>query len=331
MEAVLCYPRGTTLGASGVTRASWEFLPAQQDAAGEAAPGAFASLAAMRAATGQGSRYYFDPDSGLLFLRVRQAAGWGGSQPDGYCPPGGCAALVVHAVPAGAAPTPQQCEARLAALPGAAPTGDAFLAATLPAPLFDLPAACPQLPMFGCDCWGQTGCAGKACTAPERASCDASGASGATTAAAKPAASSPPPATKAKPPPPHTSALLKSKPQKTPSPSPPPPRPPSPRPPPPSPRPSPNPPPPSPPPPPPPIDWGTPLLVSNFASGALDRTLFDVEQDCWGGGNCERLPACWLRAASPGSLRGRLQACLSCAPLHAQAGQHSVIFGLMPS
>lgn len=105
VEAVLCYPRGTTLGASGVTRASWEFLPAQQDAAGEAAPGAFASLAAMRAATGQGSRYYFDPDSGLLFLRVRQAAGWGGSQPDGYCPPGGCAALVVHAVPAGAAPT----------------------------------------------------------------------------------------------------------------------------------------------------------------------------------------------------------------------------------
>lgn len=174
VEVVFCYPRGTTLGAAGVTRASWEFIDAQQDAASEAAPGAFASLAAMRAASGQGSRYFFDANSGLLFLRVRQAAGWGGRQPDGYCPPGGCAALVVHAVPAGVAPTPQQCEAQLTALPGGAPTSDAFLAAALPQPLFNLGVACPRMPLFGCDCWGHTGCANKECTPAERATCDAS-------------------------------------------------------------------------------------------------------------------------------------------------------------
>ncbi len=174
VEAVLCYPRGTTLGAAGVTRASWEFVDAQQDTAGEAAPGAFASLAAMRAASGQGSRYFFDANSGLLFLRVRQAAGWGSRQPDGYCPPGGCAVLVVHAVPAGVAPTPQQCEAQLAALPGGAPTGDAFLSATLPQPLFNIAVACPRTPLFGCDCWGHTGCGSKECTPAERATCDVS-------------------------------------------------------------------------------------------------------------------------------------------------------------
>ncbi|KAL4443276.1 hypothetical protein ABPG75_011013 [Micractinium tetrahymenae] len=177
VEAIVCYPGGTTLGAAGVTRGSWEFLPSQQDAAAEAAPGSFASLAAMRAATGQGSRYYFDAASGLLFLRVQQSAGWGGQEPDGYCPPGGCAVLVVHAVPAGAAHTPQQCEAWLAALPGGASTNaasDPFLSAALPAPLFNLTTACPGLPAFGCDCWGHTGCASKECTAAERACCDAS-------------------------------------------------------------------------------------------------------------------------------------------------------------
>ncbi|PSC75318.1 Glucan endo-1,3-beta-glucosidase A1 [Micractinium conductrix] len=66
---------------------------------------------------------------------------------------------------------------------------------------------------------------------------------------------------------------------------------------PPPPRPSPPPPSPSPPPPrplpPPPapapasVDWGTPILTATFEGSTLDRTLFDVEQDCWGGGNGE--------------------------------------------
>jgi hypothetical protein len=194
VEAVLCLPPGTPLGAAGITRASLEFVRSDADAGGEAAPG-FASLAAMRGATGSGSRFFYHQASGLLFLRLRQAAGWGGAPPTGYCPPGGCAALFAHVAAVAPAPSAAQCEARLAGLPGGAPIDvatDPFLAAALPLPLFDLRTSCPDLPPFGCDCWGWVGCANRACTAAEAQPCVAGVQGGGLT---------PPPAPRRPPPP----------------------------------------------------------------------------------------------------------------------------------
>lgn len=202
VEAVLCYPPGSPLGASGVTRGTLEFVTAGQDAGSEAAP-SFASLATMRAATASGSRHYYEQAAGLLFVRLRQAATWPAGGPGfahGYCPPGGCSWVAVHSAAGSAAPTAADCEARLASVAGAAPSNaatDPFLSATLPPPAFDLKAACPSLPAFGCDCWGYTGCANRECTAAERTPCDArlDGGSGGSTASPPPptAAGSPPP------------------------------------------------------------------------------------------------------------------------------------------
>lgn len=205
VEVVLCYPPGTPLGSAGVTRGSIEFISERADALGQAAP-AFASLSAMRAAADQGSRYFYNATAGLLFLRLRQAAGWGGAEPAGYCPPGGCAAIAVNAGVSSAATTAEQCESRLAASPGGAPSDaatDAYLAAALPAPLFDLKTACPSLPPFGCDCWGFAGCANRECSAAERSmTCDA-GTAGNPLPPPPPAAGSPPllPPTTQTPPP----------------------------------------------------------------------------------------------------------------------------------
>lgn len=210
IETVLCYPPGSPLGASGVTRGAVESLAASQDAGTEAAP-RFTSLAAMRAAASAGSRFYYDAGAGLMFVRLRQAAAWPAGGPGfahGYCPPGGCSWVAVHSAAGGAAPGPADCEARLAAVAGGAPsdaTTDPFLSARLPPPAFDLKAACPSLSTFGCDCWGYTGCANRECSAAQRASCDASldGGSGGTASPPPPAAAaSPPPKAAASSPPP---------------------------------------------------------------------------------------------------------------------------------
>jgi hypothetical protein len=176
VEVVLCYPANTPIAATGVTRGAVEFITATQEAASELAPG-FASLATMRAAVNQGTRFYYSQAAGLLFVRVQQAAGWGGAPPAGYCPPGGCSWAVITASAAAAAPAVGDCEARLAAEPGGAPDNpatDPFLSAVLAAPKFDLAAACPGVPALPmCDCYGWVGCSNRACTSTERMACDA--------------------------------------------------------------------------------------------------------------------------------------------------------------
>ena len=174
---VLCYPPGTPIPQAAVTRGAVEFVSAGQDAASEVAP-ALGSLAEMRAAGGRGTRYSDAQAPGLLFLRLRQAAGWGGGAPTGYCPPGGCSWAVVS-LPGGAAAAPAaaECEARLAAEPGGAPSdtsSDAFLAATVAPSRFDLAAACPALPQLPmCGCWGWVGCGNRECTSQQSQACDA--------------------------------------------------------------------------------------------------------------------------------------------------------------
>lgn len=177
LEVVFCYPPGTAIPAASVTRGSIEFISGSVDAGSEAAP-ALGSLAEMRAATSQGTRFYYSQANGLLYIRLRQVAGWGGATPSGYCPPGGCSWAVVS-LPAGAAAAPAaaDCEARLASEPGAAPSdaaNDPVLSAKLAAPRFSLASACPQTPLLPiCDCWGWTGCGNRECSAAERQPCDA--------------------------------------------------------------------------------------------------------------------------------------------------------------
>ena len=176
VEVVFCYPPGTPLSAGAVTRGSIEFLSSSQEAASEPAP-SYASLAAMRGAWTAGTRYYYSSASGLLFVRVRQAAGWGGAAPTGYCPPGGCSWVVVGVTPSAAGPSASTCEARLVAVAGAVQTDattDPFLSAKLPPALFSLASTCPSLsPLPMCDCFGYIGCASRYCTTPERQTCDA--------------------------------------------------------------------------------------------------------------------------------------------------------------
>ena len=49
------------------------------------------------------------------------------------------------------------------------------------------------------------------------------------------------------------------------------------------------------------MDWGTPILTATFEGSTLDRTLFDVEQDCWGGGNGGAGAGAGLSLGVPGS------------------------------
>jgi hypothetical protein len=35
------------------------------------------------------------------------------------------------------------------------------------------------------------------------------------------------------------------------------------------------------------INWGQPIIVENFSGSSLNRSLWDVEIDCWGAGNGE--------------------------------------------
>lgn len=46
------------------------------------------------------------------------------------------------------------------------------------------------------------------------------------------------------------------------------------------------------------IDWGEPIIEELFEGTELNRSLFDVEVTCWGGGNRELMSEVDLAAAS---------------------------------